>query len=203
MRKSRLQRKRTEPVPRAPVDERVERSRKAVLEATYELLQKTGLSGVSVDEVCRRSGVAKTTIYRHWDSREALLLDACSSLGPKSQAPDTGNPRRDLATLVTQIARRLQNAPWARVLPSIIDAAERDRHLADVQGRIHAEMRSPIRTIIERAQQKGELPNSVDPTQLVAHILGPLFYRRWFSREALDERFLAGVVERAMTEAVK
>jgi AcrR family transcriptional regulator len=181
----------------------VERSRKAVLEATYDLLQKTGLSGVSVDQVCRRSGVAKTTIYRHWDSREALLLDACSTLGPKSQAPDTGNPKRDLETLVMQIAQRLQTAPWAKVLPSIIDAAERDRHLADVQARIHAEMRSPVRTIIERAKQKGELPKSVDPTHLVAHILGPLFYRRWFSREVLDERFLAGVVARAMNEAVK
>jgi hypothetical protein len=89
------------------------------------------------------------------------------------------------------------------VLPSIIDAAERDRHLAGVQARIHAQMRSPIRTIVERAQQKGELPKSLDPTHLVAHILGPLFYRRWFSREALDERFLAGVVVRAMTKAAQ
>ena len=198
-----MKKKQTEPATRAQVDERVERSRKAVLEATYELLQKAGLSGVSVDEVCRRSGVAKTTIYRHWASREALLLDACSTMGPKSQAPDTGNLKGDLETLVTQIAHRLRTAPWARVLPSIIDAAERDRHLAGVQARIHAQMRSPVRTIVERAQQKGELPESLDPTHLVAHILGPLFYRRWFSREALDEPFLAGVVARAMTEVVK
>jgi AcrR family transcriptional regulator len=203
MRKLTLKKKRTEPERRTQGDERVKRSRRAVLEATYELLQKAGLSGASVDEVCRRSGVAKTTIYRHWASREALLLDACSTMGPKSQAPDTGNPKRDLETLVTQIAHRLQTAPWAKVLPSIIDAAERDRHLAGVQARIHAEMRSPVRTILERAQQNGELPKSLDPAHLVAHILGPLFYRRWFSREALDARFLAGVVSRAMTEAVK
>jgi len=191
------------PLPDARVDERVGKSRRAVLEATYKLLQEGGLSGVSVDEVCRRSGVAKTTIYRHWDSREALLLDACSTMGPKSHVPDTGNPKRDLKTLVTQIAQRLEAAPWARVLPSIIDAAERDRHLAGVQARIHAEMRSPVRTIIERAQQKGELPKGVDTTHLVAQILGPLFYRRWFSREPLDERFLADVVARAMTAALK
>lgn|SRR5579859_6702816 len=196
-----VRKKQTEPAPPARVDGRAERSRKAVLETTYELLHEAGLSGVSVDEVCRRSGVAKTTIYRHWASREALLLDACSTMGPQSQAPDTGNFKRDLETLVAQIAHRLRTAPWAKVLPSIIDAAERDRHLAAVQARIHAQMRSPVRTIVERAQQKGELPTSLDPTHLVAHILGPLFYRRWFSREALDERFLAGVVARA-TEAV-
>lgn len=198
-----VKRKQAQPVARAPVDARVERSRTAVLEATYELLREAGLSGVSVDEVCRRSGVAKTTIYRHWASREALLLDACSTMGPKSQAPDTGDPKRDLETLVTQIAHRLRTAPWATVLPSIIDAAERDRHLAGVQARIHAQMRSPVRTIVERAQQTGDLPKSLDPTHLVAHILGPLFYRRWFSREPLDGRFVAGVVARAMREAGK
>jgi AcrR family transcriptional regulator len=193
-----VRKKRADAGPRAPSDERVERSKKAVLETTYRLLSEAGLSGVSVDEVCRRSGVAKTTIYRHWPSREALLLDACSSMGPKSQAPDTGSLKRDLETLVAQIAQRLRSAPWATVLPSIIDAAERDRQLAEVQARIHSEMRSPLRTIVERAQEKGELPKKLDPAHVIAHILGPLFYRRWFSREALDEQFLAGVVTRVV-----
>ena len=60
----------------ADADARVLRSRKAVLAATLRLLAEAGLSGVSVDEVSKRSGVAKTTIYRHWSSRSALLLDA-------------------------------------------------------------------------------------------------------------------------------
>lgn len=179
-------------------DERVKRSRKTVLETTYELLKEEGLSGVSVDEVCRRSGVAKTTIYRHWPSREALLLDACSTMGPRSQAPDTGSFKRDLETLVAQIAHRLRTAPWAMVLPSIVDAAERDRRLAAVQTRIHAEMRAPVRIVVERAQRRGELAKRHDPTHLIAQILGPLFYRRWFSREPLDEHFLAGVVARVV-----
>jgi AcrR family transcriptional regulator len=46
-------------------DPRVERSRRAVLETTFELLYESGVGGFSVDEVARRSGVAKTTIYRH------------------------------------------------------------------------------------------------------------------------------------------
>jgi AcrR family transcriptional regulator len=180
------------------IDDRVERSKRVVLETTYKLLTEVGLTGVSVDEVCRQSGVAKTTIYRHWSSREALLLDACSTMGPKSQAPDTGSFKRDLETFLGQIAHRLRTAPWAMVLPSIVDAAERDRELARVQARIHGEMRSPVRTIVERAQHRGELPKRLDASHVIAQILGPLFYRRWFSREALDERFLAGVVARVV-----
>src|SRR5207245_6965322 len=69
-------------------DERVLRSKRAVLAATHQLMTELGLAGVSVDEVSKRSGVAKTTIYRHWASRSALLLDACSSLSARPQAPD-------------------------------------------------------------------------------------------------------------------
>src|SRR5919198_1676494 len=60
------------------VDPRVRHSKEVVMATTYELLSEEGLAGVTVDAVARRSGVAKTTIYRHWPSREALLLDACA-----------------------------------------------------------------------------------------------------------------------------
>src|SRR5215472_6394505 len=83
----------------AAADERVVKSKKAVLAATFELLSEVGLSGVSVDEVSRRCGVAKTTIYRHWPSRTALLLNVCSTLGAKPQAPDTGSFAGDLTML--------------------------------------------------------------------------------------------------------
>src|SRR5262252_2309139 len=102
--------------PREQTDERVEKSKRIVLATTYELLTKSGLSGVSVDEVSRRSGVAKTTIYRHWPSREALLLDACSQFREKPQAPDTGSFKRDLEALVSGVAVRLQQ-PWSTVMP--------------------------------------------------------------------------------------
>ena len=180
-----------------PADERVEKSKKAVLAAAYELLTRSGLSGVSVDEVSRCSGVAKTTIYRHWPSRESLLLDACSQLSIRPPVPDTGKLRSDLEKLASGAAVRLQE-PWATVLPSIIDAAERDKGLAKLQAEIHAQIRVPFVTVIERAQQRGELPRSQNARELVASILGPILYRRFFSRELLDEPFAKKVVERAL-----
>ncbi len=179
-------------------DERVLRSKKAVLAATYALLSEAGLGGVSVDEVSKRSGVAKTTIYRHWPSRSALLLDACAKMASKPEPPETGSLQGDLEVLAAYIAGRLPTAPWASVLPSIIDAAERDPQLAAVQARIHSEMRNVFRLVIERAQQRGEISRSVDSAELIAAILGPLFYRRWFSREPLTERFVKNVVARAL-----
>ena len=183
--------------PRRETDERVEKSKRVVLATTYELLTKSGLSGVSVDEVSRRSGVAKTTIYRHWPSRESLLLDACSQLRNKPSVPDTGNVKTDLEALACGAAVRLQQ-PWATVMPSIIDAGERDKDLALLQSQIHAQMRGAFVTAIERGQQRGELPRSQDPRELVASILGPILYRRFFSREPLNEAFAKTVVDRAL-----
>lgn len=179
-------------------DERVERSKRAVLATTHELLAKSGFGGVSVDEVCRRSGVAKTTIYRHWTSREDLLMEACSQLSSKPAAPDTGSTKRDLETLALMVVRRIRE-PWSTVLPSVIDAAERDKGLAQVQSSIHAKMRSAFVEVVERGRQRGEIPRTRDTREVVAEILGPLFYRRWFSRESIDEAFARRIVERAMT----
>ena len=188
-------------LPRDDSDERVQRSKKAVLAAAHALLTKSGFSGVSVDEVARRSGVAKTTIYRHWPTRSALLLDACATMSARPQPPDTGSFQGDLETMSQFAASRLRAAAWATVLPSIIDAAERDAELAELQKRLHGEMRRVFQTIVERAQERGEVPASVDFTEVIASVLGPLFYRRWFSREPLDEPFVRGVVARAVRAA--
>ena len=179
-------------------DERVRRSKQAVLTATFRLLSETGLTGVSIDAVSRLSGVAKTTIYRHWPSRSALVLDACSKLRPKSELTDTGNFKDDLMALALNLADRLRTARWATVLPSIIDAAERDPELADLHAKLHAEMTTGFRSVIERARQKGELSHARGTTEVVALIMGPLFYRRWLSREPLDEAFVKRVVENAI-----
>src|ERR1700677_2081100 len=117
--------------PPATLDKRVIRSKELVLKETYTLLSQGGISGVSVDEVSRRSGVAKTTIYRHWPSRSALLLEACMQFAPRLQAPNTGSLKGDLTAIATAMAQRLQTGGWSSVAPSIIDAAERDKELAE------------------------------------------------------------------------
>jgi AcrR family transcriptional regulator len=184
-----------------PIDKRVLRSKEAVLAATSQLLTEFGLGGVSVDAVAERSGVAKTTIYRHWPSRAALLVDACSKMGSKLDVPETGSVRGDLMQLATTVATRLSSARFATVLPSIIDAAERDPELAALHARLHAGIISAIRTVVERGQKSGDLPRTRAPSELVAAIMGPLFYRRWFSREPLDEGFVRGVVENITGDA--
>ena len=176
------------------VDQRVRRSKENVLRTTSDLLNESGLGGVSIDEVSRRSGVAKTTIYRHWPTRSDLIIDACSQISAEQEAPDTGSLEGDVTTLLTGIAHLLQTARWSSVLPSIVDAAERDPELAAIHARIQRSHSAPLQEVIRRALERGELPAAADPSVMIAALLGPLFYRRWFSREPLDETFVKGIV---------
>jgi len=176
------------------IDKRVQRSKESVLAETYKLLAEGGIGGVSIDEVSRRSGVSKTTIYRHWPSRSALLLDACSKIGIRPEIPDTGSLGGDVTALAANLAHQLQSARWAAVLPSIIDAAEREPELAKLHAKLHAGLMGPFLAVVERAKKRGELGPRQTTSDVVAAIVGPFFYRRWFSREPLDDQFVKSVV---------
>jgi AcrR family transcriptional regulator len=190
-------------VPRAPVaaerdvkalDDRVRRSRAAVLGVTAQLLFERGFGGATVDEISRRSGVAKTTIYRHWPTRTDLLRDACSTLSTPLETPNTENFRADVTTLTTRLAHVLRSAKWTSVLPSIIDAAERDPDIAEMYSKLQQFYSAPFETVIQRALRTGELPTNTDVATLIAALTGPLFYRRWFSREPLTDDFANRIV---------
>ncbi len=180
------------------IDKRVQRSKQAVLASTYALLSEGGIGGVSMDEVSRRSGVSKTTVYRHWPSRSALLITACATMGSPPEAPDTGSFKGDLDALVADLAEQLRSARWPAILPSIIDAAERDPELATLHASLHAALMTPFLAVAERAQARGDFPAGVSAAELIATIVGPLFYRRWFSKEPIGAEFAAGAVARAL-----
>ena len=177
------------------VDVRVRHSKEVVMATTYELLSEEGLAGVTVDAVARRSGVAKTTIYRHWPSREALLLDACAQMGPHFDIPDAGSFPNDLRALTQRVVEQLLAGPYAAVLSSLMDAAERNPDLAALLAAAQTKLVEAVRTISARARVRGELRRLPEPSDVAALIVGPLLYRRLFSHEPLSEGFFRLVID--------
>jgi AcrR family transcriptional regulator len=180
------------------INEKVRRSRMTVLSATAELLFERGFAGASVDEISRRSGVAKTTIYRHWPTRADLLRDACSAIGTPQEVPDTGSFETDMTALMSNLAELLLTAKWTSVLPSIIDAAERAPDIADMYSKLQHGYSAPFETVIQRAIGRRELPEDTDVAMLIAALTGPLFYRRWFSRDPLTDTFAKQILQRVI-----
>jgi AcrR family transcriptional regulator len=179
----------------AAIDPRVLVSRERVLTTTLDLLTETGLGELTIDDISRRSGVAKTTIYRHWANRSALVIDACSRMTDSQEAPlDTGSLEGDLRAILADIAELLGAARWSSILPSIVDAAEHDPEFADIHSRIQHGHAAPLRAALDRAALRAEIPSAADRNAIAAALLGPLFYRRWFSREQIDAEFVDTII---------
>jgi AcrR family transcriptional regulator len=196
----------------AAPDPRVLVSRERVLTTTLDLLMETGLAALTIDDISRRSGVAKTTIYRHWPNRSAIVIDACSRMTDDQDAPpDTGSLDGDLRAILLNIADLLGTARWSSILPSIVDAAEHDPDFAGIHSRIQRGHAAPLRAALDRAALKGEIPLAADRNAIAAALLGPLYYRRWFSREQIDAEFvdmlignaIAGLRDRAVSREAR
>src|SRR3984957_543009 len=180
---------------RSGSDPRVVLSRERVLTATLDLLTETGLGGLTIDDVSKHSGVAKTTIYRHWPNRSALIIDACLRMTDgDEEPPDTGSLEGDVRAILTNLAELLVTARWSSILPSIVDAAERDPEIAEVHSRLQRWHAAPLRVALERAALRGELSPEADLSAIAAALRGPLYFRRWFSREPIDDNFVDLIV---------
>jgi len=180
------------------MDPRVTRSRSKVVEVTLELLAERGVAGTSVEAIAERSGVAKTTVYRHWATKADVILEAIETCVETAHPPDTGSVRDDLHVLIGGLCQALSRAPWAAFMPSLIDAAQRDPGFARVHHRFAAGRTAPLREVLTRAVERGELPVGLDQDELVDLLSGPVFYRRLVSGDRLDQAYAERVVDRVL-----
>ena len=190
------------PGKKSRIDPRVALSQERVLTATLDLLMEAGLSGLTIEDVSKRSGVAKTTIYRHWPNRNALVIDACLQMTDgDAEPPDTGSLEGDVKAILTNLAEMLATARWSSILPSIVDAAERDPEIAEVHSKLQLWHAAPLRAALERGARRGQIPPEADLSAIAAALLGPLYFRRWFSREPINDSFVDLIIQGALAAA--
>jgi AcrR family transcriptional regulator len=179
-------------------DPRVARSRAAVLEATLELLGEVGHVGTTVEAIAERSGVAKTTIYRHWPSRAPLLFDAFHGSVEHVEFVPTGDVRADLIDMAQGLMAKLRDPRASRIMVTLLDAAESDPELAELSTRFTAERRNAVRAILDAGVASGELDPDLD-TELGSVLLGgPLFYLRMMLRQPADQATLERILDTAL-----
>lgn len=179
-------------------DPRMLRSRKTVLATTLRLLIERGIAGTTIEAVSEQSGIAKTTIYRQWDSQAALVLDTFDSILHEPPPPETGCMRDDLVQLLTGFAVALSTSPATGLMFALIDAAERDPTFATLHHR-QAEVRHAMTLeVITRGIAEGELPADTDPGEVLDMLAGPIFHRRAVSSKTVDPDFAERVVDHVL-----
>lgn len=168
-------------------------ARSKAIEATIELLLSEGVEGTTVEEVAARSGVAKSTIYRHFCNRESLLIDAVSGCIVPVPTPDNGSLAEDLFEVFHRYDAEV-NHRLNELFPLMLDAAKRDPSMRAVVETILHERQRPLRTVIQLAQLRGEVDPGLDLDVAVAMVIGPIAYHRVFLDQDLDDEFLSVII---------
>jgi AcrR family transcriptional regulator len=176
-------------------DPRITRSKSAIIETTRSLLREHGFSGVSIEAVSAHCGVAKTTIYRHWPDRNALMLDAFTFPPDEGLFDPTDDLRSDLSSGLRRLRDRLVAGDWAPLIPAMIEAAERDIEFRRLAKRFVEQRRQPLTVRLRLAVDCGELPAGTDLELLASMLVGPLFYRRLITRQTSHRAFPDDLVD--------
>lgn len=169
------------------------RKQQEIFDATLLLVAEKGYDGLTVEGVAERSGVNKTTIYRWWPSKAALLGAALvEAEALEFEAPDTGSLRGDLVALVEGIRRLLTQPPARDIAVAALGAAVRHPEL-DAR-RFFADRLARERQVFERAVRRGELKRSVDPMLVVDLLAGAVWVRAVFRGLPLTDDFASQAV---------
>lgn len=178
--------------PSQPGRPRSSQAQRAVLDAARQLLESGGYASATIEAISAQSGVAKTTIYRSWPNRAALLVDLLVEIAAEAAPAPTERPSLD--SLRTELYQGIDaaNGLTGELLNSLLGEAQTDpqvrRALLDglFRPRSEASMNA-----IRQAQEAGELRADVPPEIAVDLLFGPLFYRLFVQHAPLNEQFMS------------
>lgn len=185
------------------LDPRCVRSREKVLAATVDLLKEQGFDGISIEAIAARSKVAKTTIYRNFESREDVCVEAVESMVQCPELGNTGDVVADIRTSLAELARTLRTGEVGTVLSSFFGAAERCEQVAELTRELAARRRAALLRRLRAAQTVGQLPDLVDVSTLASVLVGPIFFRRYVSRQSIGPAFVTSLVNTALVPLVR
>jgi AcrR family transcriptional regulator len=172
------------------------KTREAVLDATRELLAEGGVHGLTVEGVAARAGVAKTTVYRRWRSKDELALVVLIDMVEQMAAvPDLGDTRAELIAFVDRSVRILRTTLMGRVMQGLVSDLAANAELARAfRERVVAVRLAETRRLVERGIARGELRPDADHELANELLFGPVYYRLLLSGASLEDDLPARVV---------
>jgi AcrR family transcriptional regulator len=177
---------------------RGEAVRAVILDAACALLRERPDHEVTLERIAERAGASKATVYRHWPSRPALLVDALHRVPRPRALPDTGSLRGDLVALVRRDASLLRGRTGnGRALRNLAWSLDRDERVREaVRERLLAPRAEALRALVARARERGEASAAgLEPDLVWDVIWGPLLLRLFLTGEPLPAERCEAVVD--------
>lgn len=186
----------TLPIKKAGENPRTTRVRKVVIEAATTLFIEEGYRAVTPQRVSQETGVARSTIYRHWPDPQALLLDTIDVVVfPHGSLELTGDLRADLEAALGALRRRLDRRPFRDVFAALLEHANRSQEIVPAQRRFVEGVLAPTREVIDAGVEQGGLELTVSPEEAVAQLTGPLLHQHVMLRVAIMDELIAATVD--------
>ena len=170
--------------------------RSEILEAAGELLFADGMAAFNIEKVAKRSGASKMTIYKWWPSKGALALDGYfHKVSPELEFADTGDIEADLRSQLHSFLRVIRDSPAGRVIAELIGQAQSDPDLkAGYLQRYSSPRRALAVDAMEKAKQRGQLSQTVDPETVVDQLWGACYNRLLLPDQPLTHEFVDALV---------
>ncbi len=157
---------------------RSKKSDRAILDATLELLAEQGFDGLSIEGVADRAGVGKTTIYRRWANKEALVSAALQDMRSTLEAPRLGKDLRETVVgFFEEFFAILKERPvtWTILMRLLGEAQEHPEMVRDFYTQMYARI-GLAREYVDYLKAAGEIDPDLDWPMAASLIAGPLLY---------------------------
>lgn len=159
--------------PGRPLDARIDEQ---LLQATQDLLVEEGFERLTMDAVATRCGASKSTIYRRWPSKTALVVAATAALLSAPELPDTGDLREDLLACGRLYLQR--EGREAQVLASVLSASRHDSVLREASRQaLGAPYEGLFERVLSRAVERGCVKRGTDLATL-AQVFPAIAYQQ-------------------------
>jgi AcrR family transcriptional regulator len=174
---------------------RSEESRRAILDSTRRLLTHMAVSKISIEAIAKKAGVGKTTIYRWWPNKQAVVMEAVfNQPGFQNFMPQVNDPFDGVKGQVEKLVRQL-NGKNGRIVAEIIGECQGDiETLKMLVAQFFQDRYNTLAYYIQKGKQDGVFHSSIDLEVAIDLILGPVVFRL-MSGQNLDDVFAKRVID--------
>ena len=175
-----------------------------ILDATVELLLEVGYDRLTMDAVARRARASKATLYRRWDDKPSLVVDAMvrAKQAPHIESHDTGSLRGDLMSTFCG-AHGMGHKETTGMLGAVITALSSDAEFARRFREAFIDPKVAVsRDIYQRAIDRGEIPADVDTDIIAPALAGILLHRSFVLGLVPDDETVERVIDHVILPAV-
>ena len=172
-----------------------------ILTATLDVLADVGYDRLTMDAVATRARASKATLYRRWNAKVSLVIEALLSMKGPEVAADTGTLRGDLLETFCGMGGLTDERQMA-ILGSVITAIARDADFAEAWRSEFIGPKIAIgRAIYERAQERGEVRADIDLDLLAPALPGIILHRLFLMGQPPTEEVIAEVIDQVIIPA--